>query len=308
MGEMSRIRPHMEVIGSDGVPIGWVERIDGNRIILSRDDAPDDVHLFLRLDDVDHTDEHVHLRQSSAELLGDPAPREAVAAPPPPEASRPAPATGARPARSDGLLPPIANPAVRNSRPRRNYYLPWVLVGLLLLGLIFALTRHDRGPTGGDGTTVRRQATLFGGETVTLPDGKHIHLRQGTLGYDVERFLASSDLGPRIFTFDKLKFDTGSAAVRDDDRGTIETLAQLLAAYPGARVQVIGYADARGSEPLNVRLGERRAEAVAGALMAHGVDGARLSAASGGEANPVGSNGTPGGRFENRRTELMIVK
>lgn len=37
---MDAIREHMEVIGADGVRVGTVDRLDGNRIKLTRSDDP----------------------------------------------------------------------------------------------------------------------------------------------------------------------------------------------------------------------------------------------------------------------------
>lgn len=39
MTDLSRIQEHMEVIGADGVHIGTVDRVDGDRIKLTRKDS-----------------------------------------------------------------------------------------------------------------------------------------------------------------------------------------------------------------------------------------------------------------------------
>ena len=82
----------------------------------------------------------------------------------------------------------------------------------------------------------------------------------------------------------------------------------MLAAYPNSRAAVVGYADARGDSNFNRDLGANRARAVVTALAARGVPAERLEARSGGETDPAATNATPGGRFENRRTELVILK
>lgn len=41
-------------------------------------------------------------------------------------------------------LPPIANPTVDGAKPRRNYILPWALLGLALLAIILMLTQGGR--------------------------------------------------------------------------------------------------------------------------------------------------------------------
>jgi outer membrane protein OmpA-like peptidoglycan-associated protein len=46
---------------------------------------------------------------------------------------------------------------------------------------------------------------------------------------------------------------------------------------------------------------------VKAALVAKGVDAARIETVTGGESDPVDTNATAGGRFENRRTELVVT-
>ena len=40
MSGLESIREHMEVIGADGVHVGKVDRVEGDRIKLTRDDNP----------------------------------------------------------------------------------------------------------------------------------------------------------------------------------------------------------------------------------------------------------------------------
>jgi hypothetical protein len=44
MAEMSGIREHMEVIGADGVYIGTVDKVEGQRIKLTRKDSGEGSH------------------------------------------------------------------------------------------------------------------------------------------------------------------------------------------------------------------------------------------------------------------------
>ena len=84
-------------------------------------------------------------------------------------------------------------------------------------------------------------------------------------------------------------------------------MSEILAAYPKAVVRLVGYADARGTDAANAKLGADRAAAVAKALADGGIDAKRISTASGGDSNPVASNATAGGQFQNRRTELVVT-
>jgi hypothetical protein len=44
MIDRSRIKEHMEVIGADGAHVGTVDRIDGERIKLTRQDSGEGAH------------------------------------------------------------------------------------------------------------------------------------------------------------------------------------------------------------------------------------------------------------------------
>nr|WP_294395207.1 OmpA family protein [uncultured Sphingomonas sp.] len=142
---------------------------------------------------------------------------------------------------------------------------------------------------------------------MALPNGQSIDLAPNTLNYDLQRYLGSNEATPKTFQFDKLNFETGSAAIRAEDQANVDALAQILAAYPKARVQIVGYTDARGAAPTNAQLGQQRADSVTTALTAKGIDKTRIESVSGGEANPTDTNATTQGQFENRRTELVVT-
>jgi outer membrane protein OmpA-like peptidoglycan-associated protein len=144
-------------------------------------------------------------------------------------------------------------------------------------------------------------------EEVRLPNGQSIQAAPQTLTYELPRYLASAEPAPRTFQFENLNFATSSAELPAEAGTTVSALAQIMQAYPNARARVVGYADARGSEPANAQLGAQRAEAVSRALIAAGVPAARIEAASGGEQNPTDTNATDQGMAENRRTELTVL-
>lgn len=209
-------------------------------------------------------------------------------------------------------------------RKTRPWWL-WLIPLLVLLGLLFLLLRScdddadDRiappqtTTTEQTTTTTPAIATPATGtpalpvERITLPGGQAVELEPNTLNYQLQQFLASNEPAPRRFTFDRLNFATGSADLPADAQTTVAALSQILAAYPNAAVRIEGYADARGSEGSNAQLGAGRAEAVAMALIKSGIPAGRVTAASGGETNPVDTNATAQGQAENRRTDLVVT-
>ena len=197
-------------------------------------------------------------------------------------------------------------------------WLPWLIGALVLLALLFLLLRscgHNQATTTTnmtDTTTVTNTTSsattpAVAVEQVTLPNGKVVGLEPKTLNYDLQRYLASTASTPQTFTFENLNFATDSASLPPDAQATVGALAQILTAYPKAKVQLNGYADATGSDPHNTQLGAQRAQAVAQALQAQGVAADRIKTATGGASNPVDTNATSQGRAENRRTELTVL-
>ena len=86
-----------------------------------------------------------------------------------------------------------------------------------------------------------------------------------------------------------------------------EILAPLLAslqADPTLNVDIEGHTDWVGSDAYNLRLSQRRAQAVVNWLIAHGIARERMRAFGRGEREPIASNETAAGRQLNRRTEV----
>ena len=193
---------------------------------------------------------------------------------------------------------------------KKPNWLAWILLVLGILAALLALSRCDRQ----DDAVVVPAPTTTAATTppvaikhVVLPGGRTVDLAPQTLNYDLQAYLAGNAAAPRSFPFDKLNFDTASSQIRADDQPTLAALAQILSAYPNAKVQLVGYADARGSDAANAKLGSDRAAAVSAALTSAGIAAARITTASGGDSNPVASNETASGQFENRRTELVVT-
>jgi len=53
MTDISQIREHMEVVGSDGAHVGTVDEVEGDRIKLTKSDSnADGEHHYISADDV----------------------------------------------------------------------------------------------------------------------------------------------------------------------------------------------------------------------------------------------------------------
>ena len=107
-------------------------------------------------------------------------------------------------------------------------------------------------------------------------------------------------------------FEFASSELREADRPVLDRFATVAKEYyPGALITVEGFADPAGSTAYNLRLGQRRAEAVREYLgTAGGFSSDRLKAVSYGEARNrqvvPGARGPGEEGLENRRVALVI--
>jgi outer membrane protein OmpA-like peptidoglycan-associated protein len=116
---------------------------------------------------------------------------------------------------------------------------------------------------------------------------------------------AAADANKRL-VLRGVTFDFDSAQIRPDAMPVLEQACSSLKAEPDTDVVCKGYTDDIGTPRYNLRLSERRADAVCRWLVHCGVSAGRVSARGYGEADPVASNATAEGRAQNRRTELVI--
>ena len=83
--------------------------------------------------------------------------------------------------------------------------------------------------------------------------------------------------------------------------------ATLAQRFPELRIEIAGHTDARASAKWNQQLSQRRAEAVRAYLVAHGVDGDRLTAVGYGEGQPLAPTRSSEADAANRRVEFVIL-
>ena len=103
-----------------------------------------------------------------------------------------------------------------------------------------------------------------------------------------------------FFDFDKYALKPEGKAKLDD----------LVAKTKGINLEVIiavGHTDNIGTYEYNLKLSERRANAVKEYLVSKGIEKNRVYTEGKSFKNPIASNSTPEGRAKNRRTEIEVV-
>ena len=102
-----------------------------------------------------------------------------------------------------------------------------------------------------------------------------------------------------------INFDTSKADLKQDGVAAVKEIATLLKTNPTLKLSVEGHTDNVGDAASNKKLSEARAKSVTAAIVASGIEAARLSAAGFGQDKPVADNRTEEGRAKNRRVELV---
>jgi chemotaxis protein MotB len=114
-----------------------------------------------------------------------------------------------------------------------------------------------------------------------------------------------------------LTFDSGSATVKDNAKGSLKALADVLrtSSAMAYEVHVIGHTDAQKISantaklhPTNMHLSAHRAIAVRDVLVSDGVPADHVQAAGWGEFRPVVANGPKGEATANRRVEIYLTR
>ncbi len=111
----------------------------------------------------------------------------------------------------------------------------------------------------------------------------------------------------RPVTIEGANFAFDSSKLKHAADKKLDEVVDFAAHHPESNLVVTGYTDSTGSKAYNMKLSERRAEAVKAYLVSKGVAADRITTKGEGEANPVASNKTNEGRAQNRRVEITSV-
>ena len=108
--------------------------------------------------------------------------------------------------------------------------------------------------------------------------------------------------------FSNLEFATGLDVIKKESFASLDDLASLLAKKPKWRLKVSGHTDNQGVPAANLKLSQKRAEAVKKYLVGKGIAPERFKVEWFGQTKPIADNKTNEGRQKNRRVEMMIIK
>ncbi|MGH9446988.1 MAG: OmpA family protein [Terriglobia bacterium] len=112
-----------------------------------------------------------------------------------------------------------------------------------------------------------------------------------------------------IMTLDNnsIRFDFDRAALRPENREILSRIAGILMMLKGYHISVFGYTDDVGTQEYNLKLSDRRAEAVRDYLVKVGLAPNIIIAKGYGKSDPRVPGNSPAARAANRRVEIAIV-
>ena len=101
-------------------------------------------------------------------------------------------------------------------------------------------------------------------------------------------------------------FDFGKYDLRPEAREKLAKLSGIILAHPSLNLVIEGHTDNVGSDEVNQKLSEQRAESVRSYLIEQGLAQPNVKAQGFGKSTPVVDNSTPANRQKNRRVEIVV--
>jgi outer membrane protein OmpA-like peptidoglycan-associated protein len=110
-----------------------------------------------------------------------------------------------------------------------------------------------------------------------------------------------------IVNMSDVLFDFGQFTLKPGAKEKLAKISGILLGHPGLTLEVDGHTDSVGSDAVNMKLSEARADTVRAYLVAQGVSPDTVSAHGFGKDQPVATNDTAAGRQLNRRVEIVVA-
>ena len=115
-----------------------------------------------------------------------------------------------------------------------------------------------------------------------VPGGSTLFLRlENSFAQQVKAIVANMQVSgsdrPNSHYVENVYFDFDHYVIRPEAGQVLTALAEYLKSNPGSQVEIVAYADDRGSSAYNFELTQKRGESVAAFLTKHGVDATSLA-------------------------------
>jgi len=155
-----------------------------------------------------------------------------------------------------------------------------------------------------------RRGSRFGLQAVAnnyLPHSERVSFpSQGP--FDLSKLdmqLAPIEIGSAT-EFKNVNFETGKATLLTESKLELDRIAKFLKNYPKTKIEIRGHTDDRGSDALNMKLSQARANTVRSYLIQQGIKSSRLTAVGYGKTKPLVKGTDDASRAKNRRVDMII--
>ncbi len=177
----------------------------------------------------------------------------------------------------------------------------------------------------GELLAVNKSNSVSGEYLVVLPAGRNYSVSTTSEGFFFysENFEIPKDTSYAEITMDialepiekgtkvvlnNIFFESGRAELKPISYVELNKAVDLLQKNPTMVIEIGGHTDNLGSDELNLKLSQSRADAVRDYMILAGIEEARIQSKGYGESTPIEDNSTEEGRAANRRTEFEIVE
>ncbi len=104
-----------------------------------------------------------------------------------------------------------------------------------------------------------------------------------------------------------IQFETGKDVILPSSYGILDQIAKIMKDNPEYKIDINGHTDNVGKPESNLKLSDKRANAVRNYLIKKGVEGERMTATGYGDTKPIADNATKAGKAQNRRVEFVVT-
>ena len=195
------------------------------------------------------------------------------------------------------------------------------------------LTLYEVNPDGTKKTiTTKRMASGVTDFSFSLDNGKQYQIDVAKEGYfkrsipvntnnvppdkdyiDVTGLLTAIEVG-KSYELANILYDFGKATLRDESKVVLNELIVILQENPSIIIELGSHTDSKGTDELNLKLSQARAQSCVDYIISKGITKTRLVAKGYGESMPIAPNENEDGsdneegRQKNRRTEFKVIE
>ena len=194
---------------------------------------------------------------------------------------------------------------------RKGSFLPWILLALAALLLLFFLFRGCGNDKTDAATTASDTVSMASPDANSGTGWDSVDFNGPAVNYEEITDTSINVRGNSNYGIyglgENILFDEGKSAIRSTAEPNLHQIVNSInKRYSGGEIRVYGFTDATGSAGYNKELAQQRAESVRNWLVKNGkLDESRISLHPVGEAQPAATNATTEGRQLNRRVEIV---